>query len=318
MDVSKAMRTSGIVPVVVLENANDAVKTARALLEGGIRVMEITFRTDAAEESIKRVSKECKEMIVGAGTVITLSQCKTAVNAGAKFIVSPGFDEEVVSWCVEHKIPITPGCVTPTEIMRAMKFGLKVVKFFPANVYGGLKALKSLSGPFGSMKFIPTGGVNDDNSGEFAASPFIEAVGGSWVCPKKDISEGNFEKITQLVKNARTAYLGYELAHIGVNAKDEKEASSVSKDFASCFSLDVKEGNSSIFASSVMEVMKTPYLGKNGHIAIRTNDVECAIADLESRGFKVDESTMKMKGERINTVYLKNEIGGFAVHLLQK
>lgn len=318
MDAYKAFRESGIVPVVVLEDSKNAVPCAKALLAGGIKVMEITFRTAAAEDSIKEVSKGCKDMVVGAGTVITLEQCKTAINAGAKFIVSPGFDEEVVKYCIEKNVPVTPGCVTPTEIMAAMKLGLKVVKFFPANVYGGLKALKSLSGPFGSMKFIPTGGVNDENSGEFAASPFIEAVGGSWVCPKKDISEGNFEKITSLTKAARLAYLGYELGHIGVNAKDEKEASSVSSDFASAFSLDVKAGNSSIFASSLMEVMKTPYLGKNGHIAVKTNNVECAIADLESRGFKIDESTIKMKGDRINTVYLKNEIGGFAVHLLQK
>lgn len=318
MDIYKAFRESGIVPVVVLEDASSAVKTAEALLKGGIKVMEITFRTAAAEESIKKVSKECPNMIVGAGTVITLVQCKTAVNAGAKFIVAPGFDEEVVKWCVEHKVPVTPGCVTPTEIMAAMKLGLKVVKFFPANVYGGLKALKSLSGPFGGMKFIPTGGVNDDNSGEFAASPFIEAVGGSWVCPKKDISEGNFDKITELTKAARTAYLGYELAHIGVNAKDEKSAASISKDFASAFSLDIKEGNSSIFTSGIMEVMKSPYLGKNGHIAIKTNNVECAIADLATRGFTIDESTIKTKGDRITVAYLKNEIGGFAVHLLQK
>lgn len=318
MDVYKAFRESGIVPVVVLEDSKNAVPTAEALLKGGIKVMEITFRTAAAEDSIKEVSKGCKDMVVGAGTVITLDQCKTAINAGAKFIVSPGFDEEVVKYCIEKKVPVTPGCVTPTEIMAAMKLGLKVVKFFPANVYGGLKALKSLSGPFGSMKFIPTGGVNDENSGEFAAAPFIEAVGGSWVCPKKDISDGNFEKITALTKAARLAYLGYELGHIGVNAKDEKEAANVSSDFAAAFSLDVKAGNSSIFASSLMEVMKTPYLGKNGHIAVKTNNVECAIADLASRGFKVDESTIKMKGDRINTVYLKNEIGGFAVHLLQK
>lgn len=316
--IHKAFVSSCIVPVVVLDDAKDAVKTAEALLKGGIGVMEITFRTDAAEESIKKVATECKDMIVGAGTVITLDMCKRAVNAGAKFIVSPGFDDEVVAWCVENDIPVTPGCVTPTEIMRAMKYGLNVVKFFPANVYGGVKALKSLSGPFGKMKFIPTGGINDDNSGEAARSPFIEAVGGSWVCPKDDIKNGNFDHITELSAKARKAYLGYELAHVGINALNPGDSMDVTKAFAKAFSLEIKEGNSSNFASTCVEIMKNPYLGKNGHIAISTNNVESAMADLEAKGFEFDMNTVKTKGDKITVVYLKGDIGGFAVHLVQK
>ena len=156
MDVLNRLALAGVVPVVVLENAKDAVPTAKAMVAGGIDVMEITFRTAAAADSIKAVSEGCPEMLVGAGTVITLEQCKKAVASGAKFIVAPGFDEEVVRWCVENNVPVTPGCVTPTEIMAAMKLGLKVVKFFPAGVYGGLSAMKALSGPFGGIKFIPT------------------------------------------------------------------------------------------------------------------------------------------------------------------
>ena len=195
----------GVVPVVVLDDVKDAVATAKALLAGGVDVMEITFRTAAAADSIKAVAESCSDMLVGAGTVITLEQCKKAVECGAKFIVSPGFDEEVVRWCVENGIAVTPGCVTPSEIMAAMKLGLTVVKFFPAGVYGGLSAMKALSGPFGGIKFIPTGGVNGQNIGEFIAAPFIHAVGGSWVCPKADIAAGNFEKITTLCKQARAA-----------------------------------------------------------------------------------------------------------------
>ena len=318
MDTLKIMAESGIVPVVVLDDAKDAVATAKALLAGGIRVMEITFRTAAAEQSIKNVAAECPEMLVGAGTVITLEQCKVAVNAGAKFIVAPGYDDEVVAWCVENGVAVTPGCVTPTEIMMAMKRGLKVVKFFPANVYGGLKALKSLSGPFGSMKFIPTGGVSDDNSGEFAAASFIQAVGGSWICPKADIAAGNFDRITELCRKARTAYLGYEVAHVGVNSADEDTANAVCSALENAFGFETKNGNSSSFASSWVEVMKSPYLGANGHIAVRTNNMECAIADLKCKGFAVDPSTAKMKGSKMVAVYLQNEIGGFAIHLLAK
>ena len=255
MDSLKRLAASAVVPVVVLDDAKDAVATAKALLAGGVDVMEITFRTAAAADSIKAVAESCPDMLVGAGTVITLDQCSKAVECGAKFIVAPGFDEEVVRWCVENGVAVTPGCVTPTEIMAAMKLGLNVVKFFPAGVYGGLSAMKALSGPFGGIKFIPTGGVNTQNIGEFIAAPFIHAVGGSWVCPKADIAAGNFEKITKLCKEARAAALGFEVAHVGVNCEDAAVASEVCEKLNESFGLPVKEGNSSIFASNGIEVM---------------------------------------------------------------
>jgi len=318
MDILTRLAKAALVPVVVLENAEDAVPTAKALLAGGIDVMEITFRTAAAADSIKAVSQNVPEMLVGAGTVITLEQCKKAVEYGAKFIVAPGYDEEVVSYCVKNNIAVTPGCVTPTEIMAAMKNGLKVVKFFPANVYGGLSAMKALNGPFGGIKFIPTGGVSQDNVGEFIAAPFIHAVGGSWVCPKADIAAHNFDKITELCKSARNAILGYEVAHIGINQEDDTKSQSVCSALNKAFGFETKLGSSSNFSSSNIEVMKSMYLGKNGHIAVRTNKIDVAIADLESKGFKVDMNTAKFKGDKMIAVYLESEFGGFAVHLLQK
>ena len=318
MDVLKRLAVSGIVPVVVLDDAAQAVPTAKAMLAGGIDVMEITFRTAAAADSIRAVSAECPDMLVGAGTVINLEQCKLAVECGAKFIVSPGYDEETVAWCVENGVAVTPGCVTPTEIMMAKKHGLNVVKFFPANVYGGLSALKALSGPFPGLTFIPTGGVNQQNLAEFAASPFVHAVGGSWVCPKKEIIAGNYDRITALCKEARKALLGFEMGHIGINCDDADASESVCGEFGEAFDFAVKLGNSSNFASNGIEVMKSRYLGEKGHIAVRTNKIEAAIAELERRGFEVDMSTAKIKDNRTIAVYLKNEIGGFAVHLLQK
>jgi len=208
MTVMERLANSIVVPVVVLEKVEDAVPTAKAMAAGGVDTMEITFRTACAPECIKAVADNCPDVLVGAGTIITLEQCKLAVEMGAKFIVSPGFSEEIVSWCVENGIPVAPGCVTPTEIMAAMKHGLTMVKFFPANVYGGLKALKNLSAPFGGIKFLPTGGVSNDNIKEFIDAPFIHAVGGSWVCPKADIAAGDWEKITQLCLGARKAAKG--------------------------------------------------------------------------------------------------------------
>jgi 2-dehydro-3-deoxyphosphogluconate aldolase/(4S)-4-hydroxy-2-oxoglutarate aldolase len=196
---------AGVVPVVVIDDAKDAVPTANAMVAGKIDVMEITFRTAAAPDAIEAVSKNCPDMLVGAGTILNLEQCKLAVSKGAKFIVSPGFDPQVVAWCIENGIAVTPGCVTPTEITAAVNMGLKVVKFFPANVYGGLNAMKNLSAPFVGVKFMPTGGVNAQNLREYIDAPFIHAVGGSWVCPKADIAAGNFEKITQLCLEAHAA-----------------------------------------------------------------------------------------------------------------
>ena len=208
MDVLTRLANSIVVPVVVIDDARDAVPTAKAMRDGGVDVMEITFRTAAAPDAIAAVAENCPDVLVGAGTILNLEQCKLAVSKGAKFIVSPGFDAEVVEWCVNNGVAVTPGCVTPSEIMAAMKLGLKVLKFFPANVYGGLKALKNLAAPFGGMKFLPTGGVNNDNIKEFIDTPFIHAVGGSWVCPKADVAAGNWDKITELCKSAHKAARG--------------------------------------------------------------------------------------------------------------
>lgn len=317
MDVLKRLSASGVVPVVVLERAEDAVPTAKAMFDGGIDVMEITFRTAAAADSIKAVSERCPDMLVGAGTVITLDQCRLAVECGAKFIVCPGYDEEVVSWCCDNGVAVTPGCVTPTEIMMALKHGLKVLKFFPANIYGGLSALKALAGPFGGVKFIPTGGVNAQNLAEFAASPYVHAVGGSWVCPKADIAAGNFDKITDLCREARRSVLGFEVAHVGVNCPDAESAMDVCKSLQAAFDFGIKEGNSSNFASTGFEVMKTMFKGANGHVAVRTNKMDAAIAEMEKRGFALDWDSVKDKNN-IKALYFKDEIGGFAIHLLQK
>ena len=318
MDVLKKIAECGIVPVVVLNHAEDAVPTAKAMLSGGIDVMEITFRTAAAADSIRKVAREVPEMLVGAGTVITLDQCILAVECGAKFIVAPGYDEEVVSWCCENNIPVTPGCVTPTEIMAALKHDLKVLKFFPANVYGGLSAVKALAGPFGGIKFIPTGGVNAANLAEFISSPYIHAVGGSWVCPKADIAAHNWDKITALCAESRRSVLGFEVAHIGINAESPEASLSVMNDFEQCFGFASKPGNSSNFAGPGVEIMKTKFLGDNGHIAIRTNKIEAAVAYLEKNGYELDAASAKYKDGNLKAVYLKKQFGGFACHLLQK
>ena len=192
----------GVVPVVVIEDSAQALPAADALAKGGLPIMEITLRTDAALDSIRAVRRQRPDVLVGAGTVLTLEQCKESVEAGAQFIVSPGFDAEMVRWCAEKGIPVTPGCVTPTEIMAALALGVDIIKFFPAQIYGGLAAMKALSGPFRQVRFIPTGGVNAENLHTYMETPFVFAAGGSWICASVDLKSGNFDEIERKAAEA--------------------------------------------------------------------------------------------------------------------
>ena len=192
----------GVVPVVVLEDAENAEPLAKALCEGGLPCAEVTFRTAAAEESIRRMSEAYPEMLVGAGTVLTTEQVDRAAAAGAKFIVSPGFDPEIVDYCLEKQIPVFPGCVTPSEVAQAVKRGLKVVKFFPAVQFGGVSTIKALAAPYVGLKFMPTGGVSAANLKEFLECKSIVACGGSWMVKGDLVKAGEFDKIRELTSEA--------------------------------------------------------------------------------------------------------------------
>lgn len=319
-DVMDRIGRAGLVPVVVLEQVEDAVPVAQALLAADLDIMEITMRTEAGIAAIRAVSEHVPEMLVGAGTILSLAKCQEAVAAGARFIVSPGYDPVIVNWCIANQIPVTPGCVTPTEITTALNAGIKTVKFFPANIYGGVKGCSNLYAPFKSvgLSFIPTGGVNNDNLGEYADKPFIHAVGGGWLCDPASVSSHNYVAITETAKAAVSALLGFEVVHVGINQESETAASEVSLALNKAFGFAVKEGALSNFASAAIEIYKYPFLGTMGHLAIRTNSVTRAIHYLSRRGFQVDMTTAKYKNDRISTVYLTDEIGGFALHLMQK
>lgn len=185
-----------LVPVVMLDDAVRAIDTARALLAGGVDVMEITLRTAAGLDAIEAVSRQCPDMLVGVGTVLSQEACREAIARGARFIVSPGYDDAIVEYCLANGVDVLPGCVTPTEIMRAIQAGLRVVKFFPATVYGGIKAIKALGAPFGGMKFVPTGGVGLANLTDYVV-PEVFAVGGGWLCERAAIRNGAYDEITR-------------------------------------------------------------------------------------------------------------------------
>ena len=318
-DILKQIGELGIVPVVKIDNAADAVPLGQALIDGGLPLSEITFRTAAAAEAIQNTVKAFPEMLVGAGTVLNVEQAQRAIDSGAKFIVSPGFNPAVVEFCVKKGIPITPGCSNPSDIEMALGFDLEVVKFFPAESFGGLPTLKAMSAPYGMMKFIPTGGISANNIIDYISFNKVLACGGSWMVKDELIKKGNFAEIARLTREAINLIMGFELAHIGINMPDAGSALDVAKQFANMFNFPLKEGNSSNFAGTGIEVNKSIGLGKNGHIAIRTLSIPRAIAYLERNGFTADPSTAKgPAGGHMVAIYMKDEIGGFAIHLLQK
>ncbi len=202
MNITEQIQNLAVVPVVVLEDAESALPLAKALCEGGLPCAEVTFRTKAAEKSIEIMTEAFPNMLVGAGTVLTTEQIDQAVKAGAKFIVSPGFDPEIVDYCISKNIPVFPGCITPSEVAQAVKRGLKVIKFFPAEQFGGIAAIKALAAPYTDIKFMPTGGIGPGNLENYLLDDKIIACGGSWMVKGNLIKEGKFDDIRLLTAEA--------------------------------------------------------------------------------------------------------------------
>ena len=202
MNALERLGQQGVIPVVKIDHAWHSSGLSEALLKGGLPCVEITFRTEAAEEAIRQSSKTQPEMMVGAGTVLSVTQAQNAVKAGARFIVSPGFDPMVVDWCLKQNVPVTPGVATPTEIIMGLNKGLDIFKFFPAEALGGISMLEAMAAAFVGVKFIPTGGISPSNMAAYLELPMVHAVGGSWLVTSKLISSGAFEEITRLASEA--------------------------------------------------------------------------------------------------------------------
>lgn len=318
-DVLKKIGAIGIVPVVKIDDAKDAVPLAKALCEGGLPCAEVTFRTDAAEEAIRAIAKAYPEMLVGAGTVLTTEQVDRAVAAGATFIVSPGLNPKVVKYCVEKGIPVTPGVSNASDIEQAIELGLDVVKFFPAEQAGGLAMIKALAAPYVKMKFMPTGGINAKNLNEYLAYNKILACGGSWMVKPELISAGEFDKIRDMTREAVQTMLGFELGHIGINTKDAAEAGELTDAFSDIFGFAKKEGSSSFFAGTIIEIMKYKGFGDHGHFSINTNSLPRAISYFENRGIEFDPDSAKYDDKgNMTIIYFKRDFCGFRVHLAQK
>ncbi len=309
----------GIVPVIALEDASKAVPLARALVAGGLPAAEVTFRTAAAEDAIKAIIAEVPEIIVGAGTVTNKDQLDRAVAAGCKFVVTPGFNPDTVKYGISKGALMLPGTATGGEMEQAMSLGLEVVKFFPAEQNGGVAKLKALAGPYRTIKWMPTGGVNTRNMMDYLSFDQIACCGGTWMVKKDLIEAEKWDEITAICKDCVKTMLGFELRHIGINCENAEEAEKVARQFCAIFGLDCKVGNSSVFAGTAVECMKKPGRGKLGHIAIGTNSVARAIYHLGRQGvkFEAGSESVDAKG-KIKAIYLEGEVGGFAIHLVQK
>ena len=319
-EMMKELYSIGLIPVIKIENADDAVPLAKALIDGGLPAAEITFRTSCAAEAIKRITDAYPEMLVGAGTVLTTEQVDAAIAAGSKFLVSPGLNPKVTGYALSKGVPMLPGCSNPSDIEAALELGLTTVKFFPAEAAGGLKMLKAMAAPYGQLTFMPTGGINASNLLDYLKFNKIVACGGSFMVKDELVKEKKWDEITALTKNAVKTMLGLEFVHMGINNECPEEAQRGAKLFELMFGMPLRETSKSIFAGEAFEFMTGKGPGKCGHIAIRTNFVDRAIAYFERMGFEIDMSTVTYddKTGKAKFAYFKDEVCGFAIHLVQK
>lgn len=318
-DILRQIADYGILPVIKIEDASKAVPVAKALANGGIPVAEVQFRTEASADAIRNIAAELPEILVGAGTILTTEQVDQAVEAGAKFIVSPGFNPKIVRYCIEKGVPVCPGCTSCGEMEQAMELGLDVVKFFPAQSMGGTEALKALYGPYPNLKFIPMGGINEENLVTYLKTPNVLACGGSFIAKDTLIQENKFDEIEKLAKETLALMHGFEILHVGINSADKEEGERTAAILCKLFLLEPDVREKATFAGTKFEVMHLPFRGKYGHVAIGCNFPDRARSHLERLGVEFDDSTATYdENGKLKFVYFKDDIGGFAFHLIKK
>jgi len=299
----------GIIPVIKIENAEDAIPLAKALIDGGLPAAEVTFRTAAAEQAIKNITGEYPDILVGAGTILTTEQAQRALDAGAKFIVSPGFNPKVVDYCLEKNVLVTPGISTPSELEAALEKGLKILKFFPAESLGGLNFLKSMSAPYGGVKFIPTGGVDAGNLLPYLKFNKVFACGGSWMVKSDMIVARKFDEITKLVKEALTVMLGFRIIGLRHGTNDLNKIKAAVPLFQKAFNIPTIIADNHIQLGEMLAFTGASYRGSAGELVIGTHFLKRAIPFLERNGIKMATDP------RDNHVVLDLELNGLSVVL---
>lgn len=312
------IRKRGIVPVVTIQNVEDANPLAAALIAGGLDIVEVTFRSNVAYEAIKEIHKMYPQMIILAGTILTIEQVNQAVEAGAQVLVSPGFNRKIVEYCLNKGIQIIPGCSSPSDLEQAIECGLKIVKFFPAEANGGIDAIKAISAPYGSLQFMPTGGVNEQNLMNYLSFDKVIACGGTFMCTTEMIQNKEWERITNQTKLAIRNMLNFEFAHLGVNLIEEELVNSVNQFKSLLHTETIRETSKSTFVDFV-EIMHDENFGRCGHLGISTLDIDRAIYYLSKQKFSFNFESIKYDEKmKKKFVYLNEEVSGFKIHLLKK
>ena len=319
-EVFKLIENYGVVPVVKIEDVEHALPLAKALCDGELEVAEVTYRTEHAAEAIKLMTENYPEMLIGAGTVTTAEQVKEAVEAGAKFIVSPCYVEEVVSYCSENDIPVIPSCNTPSEVQLAVDKGLKVLKYFPAEASGGVDFINSIAAVFPGVKFMPTGGINPTNITKYLRSPNVIACGGSWMVKPELMKEGKFDEIRKLARDAVFAVLNFDFAHFGINCDTKEEGYENIFKLADMFDLSLGNTPSSTYVGKDVEITKQPFKvrGPHGHIGYHTDNIQRAIFYFEKKGIEFNHESVKPYNGKVYVIYLKELIAGFAIHIEER
>ncbi|MEE8808358.1 MAG: bifunctional 4-hydroxy-2-oxoglutarate aldolase/2-dehydro-3-deoxy-phosphogluconate aldolase [Lactimicrobium sp.] len=318
-EIMQSIHEIGLLPAVVLEEEKHAAPLAKALCSGSLPLAEVMLRTPAALDCLKAMHQACPDMLLGAGTVLSKEQVLAARDAGASFIVTPGLNPEIVTFCQKENLPVIPGISSASELDQARRLGLKVVKFFPAEPLGGLRTIHSLAAVWQDMYFLPSGGIDGNNMMSYLQDERIFAVGGTWMVKKDLIAKGQFDEIASMAHDAILKMLQIHIAHIGINS-DSAHGKQIASQFASLLDGNVRDAKISYFGSELVEVMITPNArGTYGHIAIGVTSVPRAVAFFKRKGYDFDESSVvKDEKGRIKLIYFKDSIAGFAIHLVQE
>lgn len=309
-NIVKELSLYGIVPVVKIERIEDALPLAKALCEGGLPIAEVTFRTECAKEAIKVMKNAYPEMIVGAGTVLNANQVDEAMEAGSQFIVSPGLNPKTVQYCLDKNIPILPGCASPSDMERAIELGLDTVKFFPAEANGGIKAIKAMSAPYGNLHFMPTGGINTNNLNDYLSFDKILACGGTWMVSQDLIDNQQWDKITEITKEAIKTMLDIQVHHIAIGCHDQGQEL-----LSLVHNPTYKQYPSSIISNHI-EFMFDENEQQLNHISLSTKSIERAMFFLQKLGYSFNKKTIQYNEKnKIKFVYFNELVSGCRCHL---
>jgi 2-dehydro-3-deoxyphosphogluconate aldolase/(4S)-4-hydroxy-2-oxoglutarate aldolase len=316
--IFKQLSILKLLPVIEIEDSVKAVSLASALCKGGLPCAVITFRSSVTEEVIRSMTTTNPEMLIGASAVFSMEQLEKAYHAGAEFIVSPEFNPKLIAHCQDLGIPIVPSCSCPSDIKRALEYGLEVVNIFPTEYHGSENMLESIDESYRNIKLILTDDVNEKNLSDYLTFNNVLACSGNWIVKDDLIKTSDWTAIEVIAQEAVNIVHGFTLAHVGINSKNTAEAEKAARTICMLFRIQYKPNNKSIFAGNFVEFMKTPFKGEKGHIGIKTNSVSAAMEYLRLNGIEFDESTLKFDATgELELVYLKNDIAGFAFHLVK-